>query len=39
MKYIVNGSVTEYYEGIEEAATDTVEDSVWEVYLQKFVEN
>ena len=32
MIYIVNGRPTAYFDGIEELATDTVEDSVWDVY-------
>lgn len=39
MIYIVDDRPTAHFDGIEELATDTVEDSVWEVYLQKFVEN
>lgn len=32
MIYIVNGRPTAYFDGIEELSTDTVEDSVWDVY-------
>lgn len=32
MIYIVNGRPTAYFDGIEALATDTVEDSVWDVY-------
>ena len=32
MIYIINGRPTAYFDGIEKLATDTVEDSVWDVY-------
>lgn len=32
MIYIINGRPTAHFDGIEELATDTVEDSVWDVY-------
>lgn len=32
MIYIINGRPTAYFDGIEELATDTIEDSVWDVY-------
>ena len=32
MIYIVNDRPTAYFDGIETLATDTVEDSVWDVY-------
>lgn len=32
MIYIVNDRPTAYFDGIEALATDTVEDSVWDVY-------